>query len=279
MGRYDDFNEYERTMWSSPRAAAYERGLVPVTSPMAEPLLDAVGAEHGHRLLDVGTGPGVVAGRAVERGCAVVGVDVSPQMLDLARAAVPEADFREGSAEELPVGDGEFDAVVGNFIVLHLGYPEKLAADAWRVLRPGGRVALTVWVDGPRNRALQIFRDALAVAGVAAPDDIPEGPLSVLFADHDAFTALLADAGFTDVRITEHAWTLTVDPARWWDDTVASTPRTGALIARQPPDVQERLRAVYDELVVEHLQTDGNAVLPAAAVLASATKPQTPSVK
>jgi SAM-dependent methyltransferase len=269
MTGYDAFNEYERTMWSSPRAAAYDRGLVGLTSSMAEPLLDAVEARSGTRLLDVGTGPGVVAKAAVSRGCAVVGVDVSPQMLELARTNVPEAEFREGSAESLPANTADFDAVVGNFIVLHLGYPDRLAAESARVLRPGGRVAFTVWVEGTRNRALSIFRDALTRAEVAAPTDIPEGPLSVMFADHAAFRGLLEGAGFVDVRIEEHDWTFTVDPAEWWEATVSSTPRTGALISRQPSDIQARLHATYNDMIQEHRNADGTATLAAAAVLAS----------
>jgi SAM-dependent methyltransferase len=269
MANYDAFNEYERTMWSSPRAAAYEQGLVALTAHMAHPLLDAVEARRGVQLLDVGTGPGVVAEQAAIRGCGVVGVDVSPQMLQLARANVPDAEFREGSAEALPAADAGFDAVVGNFIVLHLGYPERLANESARVLRPGGRVAFTVWAEGERNRVLSVFPEALARAEIPAPSDIPEGPLSVLFADHAKFRALLEVAGFIDVEIREHDWTHTVDPDAWWNAIVASTPRTGALIARQPESSQTRLRATYDELIHEYRNLDGTATLTVAAVLAT----------
>jgi SAM-dependent methyltransferase len=269
--RYDAFNEYERTMWSSPRAGAYDEGVTALTASTAGDLLDALDATGGVRLLDLGTGPGVVAALATRRGCAVVGVDVSPQMLELAARRVPDAEFRTGSAEAVPAGDGEFDAVAGNFVVLHLGHPERAAAEAARVLRLGGRVAFTVWAAADRNRVLGVFPDALARSGVAAPADIPEGPDSWLFADHDRFRALLAGARFEDVEVRELAWTHTVDPAAWWDAIVASTPRTGALIARQPERVQAELRAAYDAIVAEYAQPDGRVALPARAVLATAT--------
>ncbi len=269
---YEPFNEYERSMWSSPRAAAYERGVTALTAHTVEPLLDAVGAAAGVRLLDIGTGPGVVAERAAVRGCAVVGVDVSPQMLELAAARTPHAEFRVGSAEALPVSTGEFAAAVGNFVLLHLGHPELGVAEAARALAAGGRCAFTVWAVGDRNRVLGVFLEAVARAGVAAPADIPEGPLSWLYADHDRFRALLEGAGLVDVDVVDIEWTHRVDPGQWWEAIVASTPRTGALIARQPPDVQERLRVAYDEIMREYTTTEGVAILPVAAVLASGAR-------
>ncbi len=272
MGSYDAFNEYEREMWSSPRAASYDEGLTRLTAHTANALLDAVGARRGVRVLDVGTGPGLVAECAAIRGCVVTGVDISPQMLDIARERVPDADFREGSAEALPCADASFDAVVGNFVVLHLGYPDRLASQAARVLVSGGRVAFTVWGVGDRNRVLGVFPDALTRAAVAPPNDIPEGPLSTDYADHSRFGNLLRDAGFSEVGVAEIEWTFTVDPAQWWDATVASTPRTGGLVSRQPPEVREQLRATYDTIVAPYVGADGLATFPVVAVLASGTR-------
>jgi SAM-dependent methyltransferase len=272
MSRYDAFNEYEREMWSSDRASSYDQGLTRLTTHTADRLLDAVGASPGIELLDVGTGPGLVAERAAIRGCAVTGIDISPQMLAIARERVRSGEFHEGSAESLPFADDTFGAIVGNFVVLHLGHPDRLAAEAARVLRPGGRAAFTVWGTGDRNRVLGVFPDALTQAAVAPPNDIPEGPLSTDYADHDRFASLLRDGGFSDVRITEIEWTFTVDPGRWWDDTVASTPRTGGLVSRQSPEIRDQLRAVYDAIVAPYIGDDGLATFPAVAILADATR-------
>jgi len=268
MGRFDAFNDYERAMCSSERAAAYESGLTRLTAHTVDALLDAAAARPGRHLLDVGTGPGLAAQAATRRGCTVVGIDVSPQMVELARVAVPGAEFREGSAESLPCADASFDAVVGNFVVLHLGHPDRLTAEAVRVLRPGGRAAFTVWATGDRNRILGIFPDVLAEAGVAAPDSIPDGPLSTDYADHDRFAALLGEAGFTDVVVSEVEWDFQVDPSVWWDAVVASTPRTGGLVSRQSVEVQDRLRATYDAMVERYVDNDGLATFPVVAVLA-----------
>jgi SAM-dependent methyltransferase len=268
MSRYDAFNEYEREMWSSHRAASYDQGLTRLTAYTTNALLDAVGARRGVALLDVGTGPGLVAEGAAIRGCAVSGIDISPQMLDIARERVPDAEFREGSAEELPFSDASFDAVVGNFVVLHLGYPDRLAFETSRVLRPGGRAAFTVWGEGNRNRVLGVFPDALTRSAVAPPNDIPEGPLSTDYANHDRFADLLRNGGLSEVTVSDIEWTFTVDPKRWWDDTVASTPRTGGLVSRQLPEVREQLRLTYESIVAPYVGDDGLATFPVVAVLA-----------
>src|SRR5262249_27014216 len=159
-------------------------------------------------LLDVGTGPGFVASAAVARGATVTGVDVADAMVALATRRVPDATFRQGSAEALPFGDGEFDAVVGNFVRLHLGQPERAFQATRRVLRPGGRCAFTVWQEPADNRAIGVFHDAVAAAGVGASDTIPAGPPMFGLGDFDAFGALLAGAGFADPSVVACSGTL-----------------------------------------------------------------------
>jgi arsenite methyltransferase len=104
----------------------------------------------GERVVDIGSGGGLdamVAARAVGEDGAVVGVDMTPAMLERARrnaaaAGITNLEFREGFAEELPVPDGWADVVISNG-VLNL-VPDKVAAyeEVLRVLRPGGRIQI-----------------------------------------------------------------------------------------------------------------------------------------
>jgi SAM-dependent methyltransferase len=162
--------------------------------------------------------------------------------------------------------------VVANFVLLHLGHPERAAAEARRVLRGGGRVAFTVWDQASVNRALGVFYEAIERAGVAPPDDMPSGPPMFGLGDNDAFAALLRGAGFESVSVNSCSGTLRVAPGEWWETTLRSTPRTGTLIGRQTPEVRAELHRHYDELVSPY--ADGpDVLLPIAAVLASAVAP------
>jgi SAM-dependent methyltransferase len=270
-GSFDDFNAFERSMWEQ-RAGAYAGGFDLVTTFSVEPLLDAARVHTGTELVDVGTGPGYVAEAAVARGATVTGIDVADAMVEIAQRRVPGGHFRRGSAEALPLPDDAFDAVVGNFVLLHLGHPDRGVAEALRVLRPEGRCAFTVWEPATENPVMGVFHEAVASAGVEPPADVPTGPPMFAFGDHGAFATLLRFAGFRSVTVAACSGTLRIDPAAWWETVLGSTPRTGSLIARQSPAVQAEIRQRYDDLVAPYADGD-EVVLPAAAVLASGTAP------
>ena len=136
---------------------------------------------------------------------------------------VPSGNFRRGSAEDLPLPDAAFDAVVGNFVLLHLGHPDRAVAETRRVLRAGGRCAFSVWEKPEENPALGAFHGAVGRAGVQPPADVPTGPSMFGFGDHDEFAALLRDAGFDAVTVAACTGALRVDPDEWWEATLRST--------------------------------------------------------
>lgn len=143
------FTDLQRDVWSRV-AARYHAGLGPVTVRAADPLLDLAGVGPGDRVLDVATGPCYFAGRAVARGASVVGVDLAPDMLTLARRLVPAGTFELGSADDLPFRAASFDAADAGFLVPHLPAPDAVASELARVVRPGGVVGLSTW--GPHRR-------------------------------------------------------------------------------------------------------------------------------
>jgi SAM-dependent methyltransferase len=189
----DAFNAFEAAGWEA-RAEDYHRHLGSMTAPVIEPLLDAAGVDRGTRVLDVATGPGYAAAACAVRGARVIGVDVAGAMVSLARRLRPEIEFRQADAERLPFRDGEFDAVVANFLILHVGRPERVAAELARVLAPGGRLALSTWDVPARGRLVGVLADAVRQAGAAPPADLPPGPPLFRFADEAEFARLLTGA-------------------------------------------------------------------------------------
>src|SRR4051812_35786511 len=102
-----DFDTYERELWAG-RAGPYERGFARLTARAVRPLLDAARVGDGTEVLDLGTGPGMVAAEAVRRGARVSAVDADPQMAEMAAGNVPDADVRVAVLPELPYGDESF---------------------------------------------------------------------------------------------------------------------------------------------------------------------------
>jgi SAM-dependent methyltransferase len=268
----DAFNAFEAAGWEE-RALGYDQFFGSITSRLAEHLLDAAAVDARARVLDIATGPGYVAGQAAGRGAAVTGVDASGAMIALARRLQPGLDLRQADAQALPFEDGSFDAVLGNFLILHLGRPEEGVAEFVRVLAGGGRLALTVWDVPARARLFGVFIDAVAEAGATPPEDIPLGPDFFRFSVDREFDALLGDSGLEDREVRTIDFTHRVATAgELWDGLLGGTVRTRALILRQPDDVQRRIRAAFERRAEEHRSEDA-LELPVAVKLAAGRKP------
>jgi len=187
-------------------ADAYDVSFAQLCAGTVEAFIAALGPAGGGRLmLDAGCGPGTVAFAARRAGFGAVGVDADPSMLDLAHRKDPATVLICGSLPNLPFAQGQFDAVVANFVVNHTPDPRASVRDLARVTRPGGRLALTIWtaVVGPMN---QLWNDVMAAASVERP------PAKTLPPDKDfdrtvaGLAGLLAEARLTDVAVFEVNW-------------------------------------------------------------------------
>src|SRR5207302_5786133 len=117
----------------------------------------------------------LVSAAAAARSADVTGLDFSSAMIAEARRRHPAIEFSEGDAEALPFDASAFDAVVMNFGLLHLARPDTAIAEAHRVLRPGGRYALTVWA--PPEQAVGFGMTLRAIQEHGNPNvGLPEGP-------------------------------------------------------------------------------------------------------
>ncbi|HLU83379.1 MAG TPA: methyltransferase domain-containing protein [Trueperaceae bacterium] len=188
---------------SASAAEVYEEFFLPALfQRWAEPLVTAAQVAPGDRVLDVACGTGIAArsaaGRVGSQG-AVVGVDINPGMLRVARIKAPEMQWLEASAEELPFEDESFDAVLCQFALMF--FTDKVAAleEMARVLKPGGRLAVAVWDALENTPGYAAMTDLLRrLFGDEAARSL-ESPYSL--GDTDRLRDLFANAGLGDVRL------------------------------------------------------------------------------
>jgi SAM-dependent methyltransferase len=228
-------------------APTYQDFFSPVTALAISPLLNAAQVRPGLTLLDVATGPGSLALEATKLGMICTGVDLSPGMIQLAEKSNPGIAFRVADVEHLPFADASFDAVVCNFGLGHFPYPEASVAECVRVLKPGGRIALSWWADPSKQRIQGLFREAITEIGAAPPADVPQGHAIYRFADTHEFRNLLEGANLTDVGIEDHQTTYLIpDIDTLWKGGLGSFALTAAAIAQQDAATQAAIRAALE---------------------------------
>jgi len=145
--------------------------------PAWQAVIDAVGVGEGTSLLDLGCGDGAFCAFAADRGAKVHGIDAEPDSIAQAMDAVPGGEFRLGMMETLPWSDASFD-VVTTFNAMQYAFdPELAMAEASRVVRIGGRLAVCKW-GPPAENQFFAFLAAVGANGVRAQPHVGDDPLA-----------------------------------------------------------------------------------------------------
>ncbi len=146
------------------------------TMPAAR-LVRFAGVKPGDRVLDVGSGTGVVAITAARHGARVTGSDLTPALLEFAREnahiAGVEIDWREADVEHLPFEDAQFDVVTSQFGHMFAPRPEVAIGEMLRVLAPGGTLAFSTWP--PEQYMGRVFQLSAQYAPPPPPGVPPPG--------------------------------------------------------------------------------------------------------
>ena len=265
------FEDFERAGWEK-AADPYHRMWGALSSQSSGPMLDAAGVSSGSKVLDVACGAGYIAAEAANRGCEAVGLDFSQAQLDLASKTYPDIAFQYGSAEELPFEPESFDAVVIGFGMNHMPKPEAVFGQAFRVLKPGGRFAFTIW-DAPKPaEAFGIVLSALERFGRPNPD-LPAAPPYFRMAEPDTVAAMYLDAGFVAPSTTsarQFWYHYSADDV--FDAFSNGAVRVTALLRSQPEEALAAIKAAVRS-DVETLKQGDTYVVPAPAALSVGRKP------
>jgi SAM-dependent methyltransferase len=153
--------------------------------------------EPGQTVLDLGSGAGLdcfFAAKKVGETGQVIGVDMTPEMIERARSSaqrlnIQNVEFRQGYLEDLPVESGIVDVIISNCVINLSPDKSRVFAEAFRVLKPGGKLAVSdIVTDGPLPEAIKKSLSAWAgcVAGAVEAAE---------------YTSMMESAGFTDISI------------------------------------------------------------------------------
>ena len=198
--------------WNGPMGklwAERQREIDSIIVPFGAAALRAAAPQPGERVIDIGCGCGdtsIEIARMVGDTGAVLGVDVSQPMLEVARALAAQTrqahlEFREADASEagLPAG---VDLLFSRFGVMFFNEPSPAFSHMRKSLRKGGRCVFVCWRT-PRDNAWAMtpLAAARAALGITPPPADPHAPGPFAFADGERVRALLSGAGFGDIDV------------------------------------------------------------------------------
>ncbi len=193
-----------------------------------EPLIAAAGIQPGHKVLDLASGagePALAIAEIVGPEGAVTATDMVPEMLAGARRRAAEAGianivFQGADMEALPFDDQSFDAVTCRLGLMYVPRPVQAAAEARRVLKPGGRAAYLVW--GPHEDNTQFIVLDRVLEEVMGLDPHEGAFTTTRFGAPGKLAEVLADGGFEQVDLQSLRFSPRVDPAiGFWRPQVA----------------------------------------------------------
>jgi ubiquinone/menaquinone biosynthesis C-methylase UbiE len=148
-------------------------------------------------LLDIGCGTGLFIEKYTMVGGSAVGIDLSRRMIDRARERCAGSDFTIGTGETVPFSDNTFDAVSSLLVFSYLRDPPSMLTEAYRVLKPGGTIAVCTLGKKLVTRgipALYVLSEKMKVRHVVMKD------FGERYYDEDEMARFFYDAGFSDIR-------------------------------------------------------------------------------
>jgi SAM-dependent methyltransferase len=269
-------------MWSGV-AGAWAAHLAYIDSRGAhvtDRMLDLTRPRPGERVLELacGTGgPGLDAAPLVAPGGEVVISDFSAEMTAIAAdqasaRGLPNVSARVLDLEQIDEPDASYDVILCREGLMLVPDPARAAREIRRIVRPGGRVAITVWGPRGRNPWLSVVFDTVSEQLVPTPPPRIPHPFSLSGADQ--LGAVLAGAGLSDVQVGElstpyHA--ASVD--EWWERTAALAGPLAQKLALLPDGAAQALKQRAAERIGAY-RTPTGLEIPGACLVATAVSPE-----
>jgi ubiquinone/menaquinone biosynthesis C-methylase UbiE len=247
-------------------AEIYESKFVPALfAEWAPHLVDFAGIRPGQAVLDVACGTGIVARTVADRlrgACRVVGLDLNPAMLAVARRVRPDIEWREGDAAAMPFPDGSFDVVLCQMALMF--FPDRAGAlrEMRRLVGAGGTVAIVVPAHLPAQPAYAPFVEM--VARHAGPDAVSLLGAYFSCGDLGPLTSLVESAGLSVAGTRTHLGRVKCASV---DEFVTAEVESSPLAGRIGKDAYARIRAGAREVLRPFMTPAGRLEVPFAGHL------------
>jgi SAM-dependent methyltransferase len=269
----EDYREQSRRRWASTvtgweaGAGAFNRAAMPVSSRM----IDAIAPQPGQQLLELATGTGdtgLLAAELVQPGGTVTLSDFVPEMLSAAQRlaealGVDNVRFRQIDAElPLDIEAASMDGVLSRWGLHLLVDPEVALRETRRVLRPGGRLALSAWTAPEDNPWSALPIGALVERGLLAPGD-PGAPGQFAWAQEGVIADHLDRAGFVEHGVEAVDFTQRFPSVQsWWDAQLSRSMRTADAGRAMDAGTRAELLAALTDAAAPWTGLDGELALP-----------------
>lgn len=259
MSAQDELRAKARAMW----AMGDWDHMSSFVAPVGSLVVDRADPGPGTTLLDVGCGSGSnIAIPSAQRGAAVVGSDVTPELLEIARRHAADAgvdvEWVEADARELPFEDDRFDRVTSTFGAMFAPDHAKAAAELVRVCKPGGTILMATWVDD--GFAGEMFKVNGRFLPPPPPDVQPPPLWGVEEHVHEMFGAAGASATIERLTVDFH---FESEAAALDDYSSNFGPVLTARAVLEPQGRWDEYRGVFAETIARfNAADDGRARLP-----------------
>ena len=270
------YTEYTRTTWNESATAYVDwmRNLEPFRSEA----LVQLKPRPGERILDLGTGPGEPAltiAREVGSDGRVFGVDLSEKMIQIADQVrsgrkIHNAEFQVMDCSKLTFPDASFDAAISCFGFQIFTNPETAASEAYRVLRPEGRILATVWSTGNKVPFLDVI--IAPMLEHAEPDATGYLPTPYETGGPGEMVAFLEAAGFRRAEERRVTHVMRYESEQAYLESILTATPIGHSLSEESKEVQEEVLTKTRANLQKWAAPEG-ILLPAECVIAEAHKP------
>src|SRR2546422_1537924 len=282
----DEIKQRQRLEWqaAAPGWKKWERMIIQSLQPVADMLIKNAGITSGNTVLDMATGtgePALTIAKIVGPGGRVVGVDLSPDMLDVAKErmvsqGLNNVTFQVNEHDDLPAfPDNSFDAAVCRFGLMFMPDPVRVLRSIRRVLKPGRKVSVAVW--GPPERA-PFFTTPMKAVSKHVPEmkplapGTPGGPFAI--PSQEMLGSIFKKAGFSNFQsqTTDVTVVQAESPEEYWE---AITEVAGPIVFLLSKMTVEKKNAIREDVIetVRGLFPAGPVRLGGEAIVGSGTKP------